>query len=47
MLTTLDFEDAFEECGSLVETGSLFIPYENIRCQGNGSKEITLTRSFK
>ena len=47
MLMTLNFEDAFEECVSLVEPGRLFIPYENIRCQGNGSKEMTLTHSFK
>lgn len=47
MLMTLNLEDASEECTSLAEPAGLFIPYENSRCQGNGSKEMTLTHSFK
>ena len=47
MLMNLNLEDASEECTSLAEPASLFIPDANSRCQGNGSKEMTLTHSFK
>lgn len=48
MLVPLHSEDAYEECEVRWNLAVCsLIPYENIRCQLRGSKEMTLPHSFK